>query len=98
METRYIAISSAFWARLLIVLSGYTRRGPIRNYRSGFRKPIENHYLGSKMAAVAYRDVELKNEPGIREDGWLQAALSLRKYVAQEHVELLVITPVLPRH
>jgi hypothetical protein len=42
------------------------------------------------MAVVAY--VELKNERGIRGDGGLQAALSLRKYVAQEHVKLPVIT------
>ncbi len=48
------------------------------------------------MAVVAY--VELKNELGIRGDGGLQGALSLRKYVAQEHVESLVITPVLPHH
>ncbi|KAF8490166.1 hypothetical protein F5888DRAFT_1136556 [Russula emetica] len=47
------------------------------------RKPIENHHFGNKTAVVAY--VELKNELGIRGDGGLQAALSLRKYVAQEH-------------
>jgi hypothetical protein len=52
------------------------------------RKPIEN--FGNKSAVVAY--VELKNELGVRGDGGLQAALSLRKYVVQEHVELLVIT------
>jgi hypothetical protein len=45
---------------------------------------------------VAY--VELKDELGVRGDGGLQAALSLRKYVVQEHVELLVITLDLPRH
>jgi hypothetical protein len=60
------------------------------------RKPIENHYFGNKSAVVAY--VELKNELGVRGDGGLQAALSLRKYVVQEHVELLVITLDLPRH
>jgi hypothetical protein len=38
---------------------------------------------------VAY--VELRNEIGVREDCGLQAALSFRKYVVQEHVELLVI-------
>jgi hypothetical protein len=59
-------------------------------------KPIENEYFGKKRAAVAY--LELKNELGVRGDGGLQAALSLRKYVAQEHVELLVITLDLPRH
>jgi hypothetical protein len=59
-------------------------------------KPIENDYFGKKRAAVAY--LELKNELGVRGDGGLQAALSLRKYVAQEHVELLVITLNLPRH
>jgi len=47
------------------------------------RKPIENHHFGNKTAVVAY--VELKNELGIRGDGGLQAALSLRKYVVQEH-------------
>ncbi len=53
-------------------------------------KPIENQYLDNKTAVVAY--VELKNELGILGDGGLQATLSLRKYVAQEHVKLLVIT------
>lgn len=57
-------------------------------------KPMEN--FGNKSAVVAY--VELKNELGVRGDGGLQAALSLRKYVVQEHVELLFITLDLPHH
>ena len=57
---------------------------------------MENHYFGNKTAVVAY--VELKNELGIHGDGGLQAALSLRKYVAQENVELLVIALGLPGH
>jgi hypothetical protein len=50
------------------------------------RTPIKNQYFGDKTAVVAY--VELKNELGVRGDGGLQAALSLRKYVVQEQVEL----------
>jgi hypothetical protein len=49
---------------------------------------IEHECFGNEAAVLAY--VELKNELGIRGDGGLQAALSLRKYVAQEHVKLLV--------
>ena len=59
-------------------------------------KPIENNFFGKKRAAVAY--VELKHELGVHGDGGLQAALSLRKYVAQEHVELLVVTLDIQRH
>jgi hypothetical protein len=54
------------------------------------RKPIESRCFGNKTAAVAY--VELKNELGVRGDGGLQAALSLRKYVVQEHVELSMLS------
>jgi hypothetical protein len=55
------------------------------------RTPIESHSFGDQSAVVAY--VELKNELGVRGDGGLQAALSLRKYVVQEHVELLPSLP-----
>ena len=58
-------------------------------------KPIENPYFDNKSAVVAY--VELKNGLGIRGDGGLQVALSLRRYLAQEHVELNGITLDLPR-
>jgi hypothetical protein len=57
---------------------------------------IEHIHFRGVTAAVAY--VLLKNELGIGGDGALQAALSLRKYVAREQVELLVITPDLPHH
>jgi hypothetical protein len=50
--------------------------------------PIGHLSFNNKSAIVAY--VELKDEPGIRGDGALQAALSFRKYVAQKRVELPV--------
>jgi hypothetical protein len=56
---------------------------------------IGDQYFREK-AVVAY--VELKNELGIRGEGGLQAALSLRKYVAREDVELPVITLDLSCH
>ena len=59
------------------------------------RKPIENRHFNDKTAVVAY--VELKNELGVRGDGGLQAALSFRKYVVQEHVELLVTADLMRR-
>jgi hypothetical protein len=56
---------------------------------------IEDQYFHEK-AVVTY--VELKNELGIRGEGGLQAALSLRKYIAREDVKLLVVTLYLSRH
>jgi hypothetical protein len=56
---------------------------------------IDDQHFPEK-AIVAY--LELKSGLGIRGEGELQAALSLRKYVAREDVELLVITLNLSRH
>ena len=50
------------------------------------QEPINDETFGKKKAVVAY--MELKNELGIRGDGGLQAALSLRKHVYQNAVEL----------
>lgn len=50
------------------------------------RKPVVNQYFGTTTANIAY--MELKNELGICGDGRPQAALSFRKYVVQEYVEL----------
>jgi hypothetical protein len=46
---------------------------------------IQDETFGKKTAVVAY--MELKNELGIRGDGGLQAALSLRKHIAQKGVK-----------
>ena len=58
------------------------------------QEPIKYETSGKKKAVVAY--MELKNELGIRGDGGLQAALSLRKHVAQNAVELFMITLEIP--
>ena len=53
-------------------------------------EPIRDETFGKKKVVMAY--VELKNELGIRGDGGLQVALSRRKHVAQNAVELFMIT------
>ena len=59
--------------------------------------PMENYdSFGTKVAVVAY--IGLKNELGECGDSGLQAALSLRKYVSDQHVELLILTLDLPHH
>jgi hypothetical protein len=50
---------------------------------------IRDKTYGEKKAVITY--MELKNELGIRGDGLLQAALSLRKHVAQKAVKLSMI-------
>ena len=54
------------------------------------QEPMQDEAFGEKKAVVAY--MELKNELGFRGDGGLQAALSLRKHIAQKAVKLLIIT------
>lgn len=49
---------------------------------------LEDVSCGKKAAVVAY--LELKNELGLRGEAGLQAALSLRKYVSQKDVRLLI--------
>ena len=46
---------------------------------------------GKKSAVLTY--LELKDELGMRGEGGLQAALSLRKFVSQDAVKLSVIIP-----
>ena len=54
------------------------------------QEPIKDETFGKKKAVVAY--IELKNELGQHGDSGLQAALSLRKHIAQKAVELFMIT------
>jgi hypothetical protein len=51
---------------------------------------IRDETFGKKNAVVAY--IELNNELGLSGDGGLRAALSLRKHIAQQAVELFMIT------
>jgi hypothetical protein len=51
-------------------------------------EPIQLQWFGKKKVVLTY--VKLKNDPGIRGDGRLQASLSLRKYMARKHVESLL--------
>jgi len=59
------------------------------------QEPIKDETFGKKKAVLAY--IELKNELGSG-DGGLQAALSLRKHIAQKAVESFMITLDLPCH
>ena len=54
------------------------------------QETIQDEIFGKKKAVVVY--IELKNELGICGDGGLQAALSLRKHVAQKAVKLSILT------
>jgi hypothetical protein len=54
------------------------------------QETMQDEIFGKNKAVVVY--MELKNELGIRGDGGLQAALSLRKHVAQKAVKLFMLT------
>jgi hypothetical protein len=54
------------------------------------QETIQDEIFGKKKAVVVY--IELKNELGIGGDGGLQAALSLRKHIAQKGVKLSMLT------
>lgn len=54
------------------------------------RETIKDEMFGEKKAVLVY--IELKNELGMRGDGGLQAALSLRKHIAQKGVKLSMLT------
>jgi hypothetical protein len=54
------------------------------------QETIQDEIFGKKKAVEVY--IELKNELGIRGDGGLQAALSLRKHIAQKTVKLSMLT------
>lgn len=69
---------------------------PVTVTDAAIRETLEDHTYGQKTAALAY--FELKNELGLRGEAGLQAGLSLRKYITQDEVRLLVITIDLPYH
>ena len=52
---------------------------------------LKDESCGKKTSVLVY--LELKGELGVRGEGGLQAALSLRKFVSQNAVKLLVIIP-----
>jgi hypothetical protein len=52
---------------------------------------VKDESCGKKSAVLAY--LELKDKVGMRGEGGLQAALSLRKFVSQDAVKLSVIIP-----
>lgn len=88
-DGRPMATLSIFWVFPLIILLGHKERSNWKPTEADavVRGPIEHESFVNKTVVLAC--VELKNELGIRGDGGLQAALSLRRYVAQEHVNLL---------
>ena len=55
-----------------------------------FHAEIEDTTFGKKKAVAVY--LELENELGVRGDGGLQAALSLRKHITQEDVKSFMMT------
>jgi hypothetical protein len=57
---------------------------------------VKDESCGKKTAVLVY--LELKDELGVRGEGGLQAALSLRKLVSQNAVKLSVIIPDFPCH
>jgi hypothetical protein len=57
---------------------------------------IKDDSSGKKTAVLVY--LELKDGLGVRGEGGLQAALSLRKFVSQNTVKLPVIIPDFPCH
>jgi hypothetical protein len=54
---------------------------------AAIRMTLQDQSHGTKVAVVAY--IEFKNELGLRGEGGLQGALSLRKHVAHKDVRLL---------
>ncbi|KAN0109365.1 hypothetical protein V8E52_009337 [Russula decolorans] len=86
-DGRPMATLSIFWVFPLIILLGHKERSNWKPTEADavVRGPIEHESFVNKTVVLAC--VELKNELGIRGDGGLKAALSLRRYVAQEHYD-----------